>query len=542
MGIVYPAGIDSFSVPANPQTTSLSSGGSSARDHPESHEDMGNAIVALEANATPLAHDHSGTDGNGIWPTSQLAQANTHQSADTDVTATSLHHTIGISPTQAAAGNHAHDYNGPSIFNQPFKICTSTTRPIDPVLGMVIFEADTNCARAWSQFPGNTLGDAINYTYNFDSNNSTTSLDPAIFTQTVIQGASPADGSMGAPLVGDCAWHAGANVTCQIVSQAVVADNSTFFNDDQIISFTTGTIVIQNGQGNLPDPSNDAYLRMSEDGQTYVRYSVQGGTTLIYCTTEGLEGEQELGRVKTSTAVKKTTWTAKAIGSTYILYKNDRQVLAVTDNDNLVAIGPDYRGWAIGMTGAQGNTAQRVPNNVTTVTVQDATYHSESLIWQLLNWGTVPHIRVEARFRQTVISGPKGNVIGFDTTIQDWIVDPFTNLDVDASAFIITEPGHYQIHISLPWDPGFSGFDQSGVGISVNGQDIGRKSSSFMRGNGFTPAAPQTNETYFTYYFALGDVVRIHARHNANIDQWVYYNAVPPNVFVSWAEFDFQGP
>lgn len=49
-------------------------------------------------------HDHSGVAGKGP----KLAQANTHQSADTDVGPTSLHHTLGVGANQAAAGNHQH--------------------------------------------------------------------------------------------------------------------------------------------------------------------------------------------------------------------------------------------------------------------------------------------------------------------------------------------------------------------------------------------------------------------------------------------------
>ncbi len=50
-----------------------------------------------------LAHTHAGTT-EGV----KLSQANTHDSADTDSATSSLHHTIGTSATQAAAGNHAH--------------------------------------------------------------------------------------------------------------------------------------------------------------------------------------------------------------------------------------------------------------------------------------------------------------------------------------------------------------------------------------------------------------------------------------------------
>lgn len=47
-------------------------------------------------------HTHDGTQGV------KLVQANSHQSPDTDTAAGSLHHTIGSSATQAAAGNHTH--------------------------------------------------------------------------------------------------------------------------------------------------------------------------------------------------------------------------------------------------------------------------------------------------------------------------------------------------------------------------------------------------------------------------------------------------
>jgi hypothetical protein len=47
-----------------------------------------------------LAHGHSGTtDG------SKLAQANTHESPDTDAAPTSLHHTLGTGANNACAGN-----------------------------------------------------------------------------------------------------------------------------------------------------------------------------------------------------------------------------------------------------------------------------------------------------------------------------------------------------------------------------------------------------------------------------------------------------
>jgi hypothetical protein len=41
-----------------------------------------------------------------------LAQANTHESADTDTATSALHHTIGTGANNAAAGNHTHSYPG----------------------------------------------------------------------------------------------------------------------------------------------------------------------------------------------------------------------------------------------------------------------------------------------------------------------------------------------------------------------------------------------------------------------------------------------
>lgn len=149
MPTLYPGSNDAFSVPSAPTTTSLSSDGGSGRAHTQHHQDLGDAVVALETNAALLTHDHSGT---GSRPTSKLAQANTHQSPDTDTATTALHHTLGTGAFQAAAGNHTHDYNGSSILNRPYFICTSTTRPGSPTTGMTIFETDTGCIRLYGTF------------------------------------------------------------------------------------------------------------------------------------------------------------------------------------------------------------------------------------------------------------------------------------------------------------------------------------------------------------------------------------------------------
>lgn len=67
-------------------------------DHTQYHTD-----ARGDARYPQLAHTHAGTT-NGI----KLAQANTHETPDTDSATSSLHHTIGVTATTAAAGNHTH--------------------------------------------------------------------------------------------------------------------------------------------------------------------------------------------------------------------------------------------------------------------------------------------------------------------------------------------------------------------------------------------------------------------------------------------------
>jgi hypothetical protein len=69
---------------------------------------------------TPVSHDHSGN---------KLAQANTHETADTDSATSSLHHTIGTSATQAAAGNHAHATMGTFLLFGATSLANSATAP-----------------------------------------------------------------------------------------------------------------------------------------------------------------------------------------------------------------------------------------------------------------------------------------------------------------------------------------------------------------------------------------------------------------------------
>lgn len=165
-GIVYPNGIDTFNEPSLPETTPLSEAGTGTRNHVQHHHDLGLAITALQQKAAFREHDHSG-DSTDTSKGAKLSWKNTHETAtayttlaaaqavaDTDDSVNAIHHTIGTGAFQAAAGNHTHDYNGSTILNRPFVICTSNpaSYPSSPAKGTMIYESDTNRVRVWANF------------------------------------------------------------------------------------------------------------------------------------------------------------------------------------------------------------------------------------------------------------------------------------------------------------------------------------------------------------------------------------------------------
>lgn len=104
MATSFPTGTDNFNIPNSPGSTALSSSGTGSRNHVQHHRDIGDAIEAMQAEATLAVHSH---DGSTARHGSKLSQANTHENADTDLAASSIHHTLGPGVNQAAPGNHA---------------------------------------------------------------------------------------------------------------------------------------------------------------------------------------------------------------------------------------------------------------------------------------------------------------------------------------------------------------------------------------------------------------------------------------------------
>ena len=180
MGISYPNNIDSFNEPSLPESTPLSEAGTGTRNHVEHHHDLGSAIVALERNASWFDHDHSGvanTSGSTLKTAhgNKLIQANTHESNDKDSSASALHHTLaprnyaeyGITDANipangwmAAAANHTHDFNGPSILNQPMRICANFAEAAsikNPAYGTMVYLTDSNVVRVYTKIGRNGM-------------------------------------------------------------------------------------------------------------------------------------------------------------------------------------------------------------------------------------------------------------------------------------------------------------------------------------------------------------------------------------------------
>lgn len=269
MAIVYPgnppgSSQDVFSVPSEPESTPLSEAGAgNTRDHPQLHADIGAALEAVESWATLRTHDHSG-DGSSVATGTKLDQDNTHQNADTDSSVGAIHHTLyqGLPATpvvpgslpnpsyQAAPGNHTHLYS--TLIGTPLQICTTTSRPTSPVLGQMIYETDTNTLRVWAGFANNVMTPGV-YSADYFTVADSTGMNPSNWTQTY-QLPSPGAGTMEVAAPGDLAWSPGVSnwsntggaTSNRCLALRTNPGDSSTLTDDQVITWATGTQVIQN--------------------------------------------------------------------------------------------------------------------------------------------------------------------------------------------------------------------------------------------------------------------------------------------------------
>lgn len=178
----FPGSNDTFDIPSVPTTTALGTPGTSARTHTQNHRDLGDAIVAMQAQATYKAHIHDGaTFRNG----NQLLQANTHQSPDTDAGTTSLHHTIGAGANQYASGTHTHaavaTYPVGAYFFAWVSTYPGVTDPGTGNPGLGVIGTWTAVGQRFLCATGGSLGFALGATGGTNSHNHT--MDAATNTQ-----------------------------------------------------------------------------------------------------------------------------------------------------------------------------------------------------------------------------------------------------------------------------------------------------------------------------------------------------------------------
>ncbi len=512
MAIVYPGGIDSFPVPNSPENTSLSEAGAGGtRAHTEHHADLGAAIVALEQNTAFRNHTHGG--GTGLGSSPKLIQANTHESADTDGSASSIHHTLGTGAYQAASGNHVHDYNDATrLINRPLVVCTSTTRPPLPFYGMQIWETDTNRARVWSAFQSNTANVGKYGRDDFKRTNAT-NLGTEYWQQ--IYTGPAGNGFMSMPTGMEAMWTDQGNGYNRCIARRVYAVDKETLTDDQIITWRVSDPM----ENTLPftgPGGNDGYLRMSADMQSYIRIEVTDDYINVHRTTEGIAGETVLTTLWVGeNTIPNCTWQATIIGYRISVYRDGVFMGSAIDADEVSNKGPAYRGWGIGMFAGIRGFGQSTPGKVVYVSIQDAIYYTSTNKWSLLSTGSIPVLRAIQGSRQIIPAGYNGAIMEWRNVIEDTF--GMMNPNVSKTEINIKESGLYDISVALSWDAAL--FDEwAYVGIEINGLETLYYRWEKAHG-GILAGGRTTNVDYSSKIrFTEGDVLRIRAKHNGGPD------------------------
>ena len=523
MAIVYPgsppgSATDTFTTPSNPAGTPLAEAGTGTRDLTESVEDLGLAVTALQQWAALRTHDHSG-DGSSVATGAKLRQSNTHQSADTDASGTAIHHTIGTGQYQAAAGNHVHDYTGNTIVNKPFQKCTSLTHPGSPQLGDVIVETDTNRWRQWAQYsPSNVAQVGIYTTEDFNRTDLTDLGSDWSITYNPIDATLNPDGTAGGVLAipdgANAQWlfdyapygSGGKNlvwpptgwpwpyVQGRAIAQRIKSADRHTLTDDQQFTWQAGSTVMPFQSPWPPNASsNDVYLRMSDDAQTYIRitYSYASGVFYkkwlatstvtvpasgaselisVYSTTTGIAGETLIGQLALPGFDPFSTYEVQIEGYTLNFFMDTGFVGKVIDTQQVSAKGASYRGWGFGMTVGREpswpNTIACHPSYVNQIWMNDVVYYTGSAIWQLLPVGAVPVLRLHQTVVQTLSHA--GSLINWNSVDEDNF--GFFNPSSSLTNIRIGESGFYDIDLALQW--GTTYYPDTGtIVVLVNGQE-----------------------------------------------------------------------
>lgn len=497
-----PDGFDDFRVTTLPEDTPLSQAGPGAtRNHPELHEDEGDAIEALQHNAALKGHDHSG-DPDDIRKGAKLDQANTHENPDTD-TAGGIHHTVGEGHEQAARGDHVHDYNdGTRLLNRPYVICTSTSRPAQPYEGLQIYETDTDRVRVWGSFAATEAVVGLNSIDNFDQGPgplSTTNWDPVIYTQD-----DEDHGTMGTPDGQNLSWTDESGFTNSGFTRRKNPADAVTLTDDQVITWKTGDVKIEDILLFTSPASNDKYFRMSADKSAYWRLTVGHDGAKVLYTTTGKANEKVLGTLPGIDAdVENMEWRAQVVGRTLSLYRAGEFMGSIVDTKNVTNKNADHRGWGIGMSAGQRGFGQTTPANEQWVRIQDFVYYTAVNRWTVLPVCKIPVVRLRQSANQKLVAA--GTLVEWTDELEDDF-DFFTT--AAKTDIMVKEPGLYDIKMAIQWNPSKTPDIATAV-LCINGLETTIRKQQFMRGGGFNPGFSQTLDLGGQLRFNTNDVLTV---------------------------------
>lgn len=503
MPTLYPDAFDDFGVPSLPEETPLSSAGDSTRNHTELLRDLGDAAEALEHNAALKVHDHSGDDDD-IAKGAKLAQANTHESADTDSGASALHHTLGTGANQAAAGNHNHDYN--TLLNVPWIRCTSSTRPGSPYPGLMIYETDTDRVRVWGSFAQNQISAGLDSLEDFTQAPNALNLGTSEWEQFYTSG-DLTHGLMAVPNGTEASWIDQSGTTNRCIARRINPADMTTETDDQVIIWHTGATVIENDPFYFQPASNDAFFRMSTDRNNYWRIVVSYDRVVCYYTTTGPGGEVKLGEQSVNTNIANTEWRGELKDRTLTLYRFGQQVAQFKDLASASSKGAAFRGWGIGMMAGDRGSGQTTPANLVDVRILDLDYYTSVYRWTVLPVANVPNVRIRQSANQKIVS--TGSLIEWNEELEDQF--GFFNAASSKTDIIMKEPGLYQIDAAVQWNPSVVP-DTAMVVLCINGVETTVRKQGFMRGQGFNPGFSQTLDVSGKLRFGANDVLTVKAR------------------------------
>jgi hypothetical protein len=512
----YPGGFDDFSVTTAPEDTPLSQAGPGAtRNHPQLHEDEGDAIEALQHNAALKGHDHSGDDTD-IHKGAKLKQVYTHEEIDTDSSHTAVHHTLGEAENQAAKGNHVHDYNdGSRLLNRPYVICTSLTRPAEPYKGLQIYETDTDRVRVWGSFAATEPVAGLNSIDNFDQGAgplSTINWEPVTYMS-----GDTTHGTMGTPDGQNLSWTDQSNWNNNGMTRRINPVDAVTQTDDQVITWQTGDVLIEDILLFTEGASNDKFFRMSDDKQSYIRVGVGNDGANVYYTTTGRANEKVLGTFPHVNAdVANIVWRAQLVGRTLSLYRAGEFMGSVVDSQNVTNKGPAYRGWGIGMHAGTRGFGQTTPANEQWVRIQDFVYYIATNRWTILPVGKIPVVRLRQSANQKLVSA--GSLVEWSDELEDDF--DFFNT-ANKTDVVMKEPGLYDIKVAIQWNPSVTP-DVAHVVLCINGIETTIRKQQYMRGGGFNPGFSQTLDVSGQLRFNTNDVLTVKVRYTASgsiIDQ-----------------------